>query len=383
MLIHVVPLYRPAEAFHLFSRYLNGTDLFFPDFGDVSNADIYYGLVSFSAKLGFFLHSPVTPISMFLEPENKQDLGFIVRALRHALDRAGIPIHFISILSVLDANNEANAKRLLSRSNTRQLVIDLRIEAVASFDMKEVAQIDSASEVSPMSPYNANHDDTLASAIISALGLSVQNGGIDTIDSLPNVEELDARHLTSVLERKHQNLVDDHLKLKALVMKETAIAVAAAAILSGGLDDFVGAALFAESTVNADITNDMKVADLSFDIFSEYTIIQYIKRPAFVEWDTHYSSVKFPDLTNAPSRTPILGDTTTPIFIFTESSWIVIILTIFGAGTIATILAFVIYKRSTPGIKYYRVDNSMANGEEGELEGDLEMTTPQSQEDTY
>lgn len=359
-----MPLYRPAEAYHLFGQFLNGSELFHPDINDFDFSELYYGTVSFHIQFRFIMHSPVVPIDEFFAVGNEALFAFVIRALRHSVDRKDVPLRLIAIEGVSDHGYERD-RRGLSSKTTRSINLALRIETDVSFDMQEA--------VIPSTTKDDFGSSEVVSAVVSALNFQASLDRPALADDAGNA---DNRQLSTVLERKHQRLVDDNLKLKALSMKQKIFVLLNSALLSGALIDFIDAALIAEdNNPNSKLSTDVKINDLSIVFSPEFSVTQVLVETPIMEWDDNYAKVQFPDMTSAPTAAPaLLGlDSETPIFIFTESSWIVIFVCALLSSLAALMVGYYFYRRSMRAVQYYPVFDNAVNDESG---GDVEMTGP-------
>lgn len=383
--VFLVPLYRPAEAFNLFEGFLNGSKLFLPDVNRFDTTDIYYGLASVRISVQFMLHSPDLPVAEFLVPGNEQFLAFLVHALRHTLDRSGIIVRMMEIESVAEHTSSEKENRRLNRATTMMLDVTVRVDAEISFDMNQVVQ--KSAMYTRKSAKGFVDRELVVNAVMSSMGLPLHvDDDADDEDVYRNddpptaTDTVHERMMISVPERKHQKLVDDHLQLSALGVKEKIGAVVHAAVLSGDLMDYVTTALTAEVRRPFSLlTAAVRVADLASIILSGYAVVALGGKSTAVEWDSAYHDVPFSDLTLSPTPVPgFLGaDSTTPVFIFTQSSWIVVGVSALVAGMVASFVGFILYRRFFATMRYAPVLHGEARHDE---EGGVEMTPS---EDAY
>ena len=361
---HEVPWYRPAEAFHLFKQFINGSQLFIPGYDEYDSPEYYYGIASLECAVKMLLHSSTVPVSEFLDPEKKDLLSFVARSIRHVIERSGIVVHMVTVEGVKEASNSkdtSNEGRRLSKSTTKTIDVSVRIDAVISFDMNDVTKRRTSQVL--VEPFDT---DIVTRSTVSALGFDISEGS-NQIDSGKALSS-DERKLTSALERKHQKLVDSNLNLAALQIKEKATTEMTRSFFDGMFEEYLNSALFAATTApSPELDPDVKVADVEINVASGYTYKSTPSETLFSEWDPDYENVQFSDLTLSPTKAPVfLGtDSSTPIYIFTQSSWVVLTVSAIVTGSISSLVGYLMYKRSMRSANYYPVSDDT---------GDVELT---------
>jgi hypothetical protein len=310
---HEVPMYRPAEAFHLFSEYLNGSSLFSSEgFDGVTpwSTQVRYGSMTTLINVTLDLHCKSVEPAKFLNPVFQYAFSFMLRAIRHTLESQGLYSHSVRLNAISEA---PKASKGIAKSSIRLLAtigVDFYLQYDRiSFSAESLSLFYEDSDACPedVSPFHR--------AI--CVGRHVEK----------NISDY-----TRILKASE----DERLRLKALEVKETVFAVIMTAEKNGFLDSNMHAALVdamlpAVNGNPAEIPRDFLVKFEDINVLPGVYDLNIMNGPPgpFDEWDALYARIPFLDLiTPSPTSGPgLFSNPDSPILVITSEVIVVALVT--------------------------------------------------------
>ena len=368
---HEVPMYRPAEAYTLFQRYLNGSELFAEEsFIGKSpwRYETVFGKMTAFINVTLDVHCPSMKPYLFFVEENKNIFQFVTRGVRHVLEHSGIVVQFANVVVVDPASKLP--KNAVKSSAKAQVMI--RIDEIIKFEHITADVVDEPNALKVAEGVNVANG--LVSAIMSASEFELPLIDERLSDTRKSVASIDAtlasqrrahptenRRMPLSGGNKENDEIDNFLRLAALQRKELIYASIMASVEDGRLDQFIQTALAAAidhkpPEVSTDLQIILENVVVTPGVFGLVAYPSSMEIPNAEEWDPEYRKIVFPDSNH--DKTSKGSSDHTPIFIITSRTILVVfvssLLTVLGL-----LVGFVIwwYRRSR-GINYSKLGSS-------------------------
>ena len=366
---HEVPMYRPAEAFHLFSEYLNGSALFASEGLDAiipwSSETVYGSMASF-INITVDLHCKSVKPVKFLDPDFRSSFSFLLRAIRHTLESQGLYPRAVMLQAIAEAPKIQIA------------VIKSSVKIIATVHAEFNIQYNRLSFAEESLPFP--HQES----VICPDDVSPVHGAICAArgtEFAPINEKISAKFMKASI-----GTTDQLLRLAALEVKEKVFAVLLTAEKNGVLMDNIQTAVDDAMLPTADgnsaeIPKDFLIKLEGINIFPGVNDIKvFAGQPApFEEWDALYKRIPFLDIkTSFPTSEPgVFSNTDNPIFVVTPEVIVVALVT-----SVITLCAFFVgsvawnrfFKKSSS--RYSKLSSNAAGSYDSEEHGgEVELAT--------